>query len=166
MDLVRSTCEASCRALGIELGVAKFDLLISDDAVYVLEVTPRLGGPRFGTEMVPLSNGTNVLRAAIQQAMGEEIDMGLLRPKFERGMASFTIFAADSGRIESIEGLERASSIDGFYDFKWWRAGGYHLGSRVTKNMKLGYYIVSAETRSEVLDRAREAEETIRIVIR
>lgn len=162
---IYSVCNDSAAALGIKDGIVKYDLIIFDNKVYVFEVTPRLGGPRFGTEMIPLSNGTNILRAAIQQAVGDAIDTSLLLPKSEKGMVAFTIFSKTDGIIKNISGIEDLTRVDGFYDFSWWRRQGFCEGDKVKKNRKLGYYIVSANSRNEALKRAKDVEALIDVEI-
>lgn len=162
---VHTICEKAAAALGILEGVVKFDLILYQDRIHVLEVTPRLGGPRFGTEMIPLSNGTNILKAAIQHLLGEAVNTTLLQAQFERGMVAFSVFSPCGGTIRAIDGLDEIRNLQGFYDFKWWKGGGYRVGDRVTARKKLGYYIVQAATRDEALALAQAVEERIRIEV-
>lgn len=161
------TTERAAHALGIDFGVVKADIICPPQGgPLVLEITPRLGGPRFGTEMVPLSNGTCILRAAIQQAVGEEIDASLLLPKFTRGMVNRSLFPAP-GIIKSINGLSEVYTIDGFYDFKWWSVAGLKVGDAVlspeNNSGEVGYFIVHAETRERAIELADEIERMIEI---
>ncbi|AXP49220.1 ATP-grasp domain-containing protein [Bacillus subtilis] len=159
--------EEAALALGIKNGIVKGDLILHNKQIKVLEITPRLGGPRFGTEMIPLSNGTNILRAAIQQALHEEIDYNYLNPKYEKGMVNRTIFA-QPGIITNIEGLEEIKNLPGYYDFKWWKFPPYSVGDIVKKprNMAegIGYIIVTGKDRKEASKNANLIEQTIRII--
>lgn len=99
--------ELAALSLGIYNGVVKGDLIYNPTiGVSVLELSARLGGPRFGTEMVPLSNGTCILKAAIQQALGEIIDLSLLTSKFSKGMVNRSIFPKP-GYIKKISGIDK-----------------------------------------------------------
>ncbi len=159
--------EKAALAVGITNGVAKGDLIyVPGCGILIFEVTARLGGPRFGTEMVPLSNGTNILKAAIQQALGEEIDRTLLQPRYSRGMVNRSIFPPP-GRVISIRGLSEAQSLPGFYDFKWWMPEGLEVGS-VIKPYEygcgdVGYFIAAGGSREEAIAHADNIEHTIRI---
>lgn len=160
---IHSTCQKSAEALDIESGVLKFDIKISGELIYVFEVTPRLGGPRFGTEIVPLNNGTELLKAMVMQSLGVPVDTSLLTAKKSSGVVAFTVFAKASGIIKAIKGLDNISSIAGFYDYKWWNLKGYGSGDKVKKGERLFYYIVEGRDRKEAMDRAKQLESLVEI---
>ncbi|MDY0042487.1 MAG: ATP-grasp domain-containing protein [Desulforhabdus sp.] len=160
-----SVTECAAKALGIQCGPVKADLIISQpNEVFVLEIAARLGGPRFGTEMIPLGNGTCILRAAIQQALGDEVDVSLLRSTFNRGMVNRSIFP-NPGRVVSIRGLAEAAALGGFYDFKWWRPEGLCAGALVEKPRygcgDVGYIVATGKTREDALLATDRIENTI-----
>jgi len=96
------------RALGIEGGPSKGDLIIKDDVVYVLEVTSRTS-PGFAAEMQPLNSGIEPLVALLKWATGEPLDAELLKAKFSRGVAH-RYFQHKPGVVDAIEGLELLSN--------------------------------------------------------
>lgn len=156
-------------SLGIHTGVVKGDIIISDSGdVRVIELAARPGGPRFGTEMVPLSNGTCILKAAIQQALGEAPDISLLMPKFSKGMVNRSLFPGP-GIISQISGLEKIKTSAGFYDFKWW-------GSELTAGDvihpcengcgNVAYFIATGETRDDAIANANNIEAGVVIITR
>lgn len=150
--------ESAAAALGIENSVVKADLIITDDnRIFIFELTPRLGGPRFGTEMIPLHNGTNILKAAIKQALGEEVDLNDLKPKFNKGVVNRSIFP-EPGIINSIEGLDKIKTLPGYYDYKWWGIEPLEIGSEI-KNPEngcggVGYLIITGEDRETAIKNA------------
>lgn len=151
-------------SLGITNGVVKGDLLYTfDNEPFVLEISARLGGPRFGTEMVPLSNGTNILKAAIQQALNEEINLDLLKPNFNHGMVNRSIFPKP-GIIKKILGLDSISKMHGFYDFKWWNRE-LKIGDKINEyNYGCGsvaYFIATGKSREDALNNADAIEKKI-----
>lgn len=153
--------EKAALSLGIKSGVVKGDIIISDSGkVYVLELAARLGGPRFGTEMVPLSNGTCILKAAIQQSMGEPIDLSLLMPKFNKGMVNRSLFPPP-GVIRKISGLDTIKTRAGYYDFKWWgpeiRVGDTIMACENGCG-NVAYFIASGETRDKAIFNADQIE--------
>ena len=159
--------QKAAHALGITDGVVKGDLIVNEKGtVYVFELAARLGGPRFGTEMVPISNGTNILRAAIQQAIGEKIDISLLERKYNKGMVNRAIFPAP-GKVTSITGLGELNKCDGFYDFKWFTDTPLSEGDIIPEykdnSCTVAYFIASGETREEALKNADTIERKIKI---
>lgn len=162
--------ENAAKVLNIMNGVVKADLILNkENEVKIFEITPRLGGPRFGTEMIPLHNGTNILEAAIQQALGEKINMDYLTPKFSRGVVNRSIFP-DEGIITNITGLEEIRHLLGFYDFKWWSISPLKVGDKISKPEygcgEAGYIIVTGKNRNEALENADRIENAIKIITR
>ncbi|WP_252930207.1 ATP-grasp domain-containing protein [Paracoccus sp. 08] len=166
-EIVELTASAA-KALNINFGVVKSDIIFDKKrGAMVLEIAPRLGGPRFGTEMVPLANGTNILKATIQQAVGDEIDFSLLKPSQLGGMVNRSLFPTP-GRVVEISGFERLSDIPGFYDFKWWNIRPLAVGDIISKpennSGDIGYFITYGKDREEALKAADMVEATIKIV--
>lgn len=166
IDIMRRITEHAALALEITDGVVKGDLIrAANGAVYVLEITCRMGGPRFGTEMVPLSNGTSLLKAALQQCTGQSIDLTLLRPRYMRGMVNRSIFP-QPGRVKSLEGLETIKKLPGFYDFKWWKRP-IEPGDIISRPDhgcgSVGYIIATGSNADEASKNADLIEQTIKI---
>ncbi|WP_155969937.1 ATP-grasp domain-containing protein [Streptococcus ruminantium] len=152
-------------ALGISEGVVKADIIQSKlGELYVLEITPRLGGPRFGTEMIPLSNGTNILKAYIQQLLNEEVDMKLLTPQYKNCVINRSIFL-EEGVISEVT-FDSTFDQVGFYDFKWWGITPIETGSEVTRPKygcgNVGYIISYGKTREEAIANTDRIESTIK----
>lgn len=167
IEQFRKITEKAALSLGIDKGIVKGDLIYTTDKqIKVFEITPRLGGPRFGTEMVPLSNGTNLLLAAIQQALGEKIDMENLKPKYRRGLVNKAIFPKE-GIIDSIEGIEYIKTLPGYYDFKWLKDIPLKKGDVIEKaeNMcgGVGYIIATGKNREDAILNANLIEKNIHI---
>ena len=66
----------------------------------------RLGGGYITSNLVPISCGVDLVRAAVQLALGEEPDLRE-RPGGTRG-AAVRFLAPPPGRIRAIHGLEQA----------------------------------------------------------
>lgn len=166
---LRFVTQKAALALGIYDGVVKGDIIVSiSGGVFVLELAARLGGPRFGTEMVPLSNGTCILRAAIQQALGEEIDLNLLKPKFSKGMVNRSIFPSP-GIICNITGVEKIKHKIGYYDFKWWSKElepGDIIQPYENGCGNVAYFIATGDTRNVAISNADNIEADIVIKTR
>lgn len=109
-ELIRTVTEAAVLALGIDESAFHAELKLTDAGPMVIEVGPRLGGDRIATHLVPLSTGVNLVRAAIQLAVGQVPD---LVPKWQRGAAIRYFHAPAAGVIEQVGGLERIQAMEG-----------------------------------------------------
>ncbi len=107
--------EDSIKAIGINFGVAKGDIIIDNGQPKVLEMAARTSGGRFASDMVPLSNGVNILKPLIQMSLGEKIDMELLIPKFNKAAVQ-RFFFPPPGKLISIKGIDESMKMPGVYD--------------------------------------------------
>lgn len=162
---VTQTVNAAIRALDIDWGVAKGDIIIDNGKVKIIEMAARTSGGRFCSLKVPLSTGINMLRPLILMSVGLEPDLNDLKPKFNRGVAERFIFPKP-GKIIKIRGVDEASRLEGIYKI--------HLNEdikvggkieRVTDHtMRKGYVIAIGETREQAIERAKKAIEMIKII--
>lgn len=161
---IKKIVELASVSLGILNGVVKADIIKAKNGkVYILELTPRLGGPRFGTEIIPLYNGTNILKAYIQQLLGEKIELNLLFPKYSRGVANLSIFSRP-GIIKNVT-INSIKDMPGFYDFKWWNISEPKEGDEIIRPEygcgNLGYIIATGFSREDAMNNAKNIEKEI-----
>jgi biotin carboxylase len=102
---VERVVERASRALGIERGVTKGDVVLSPEGPVVIEIAARLSGGDFCSGLVPLGSGVDYVRAALELALGETPDLDALAPRFQRAVAN-RYFFPEPGRVVSIEGTE------------------------------------------------------------
>ena len=93
--------EFVARKVGIKVGPAKFDLLISNNKLIILEMTTRLSGGFDCQYLVPAATGKNVIKAAMLTALGEEFNSELLKNKFNRGAMTSSVWPKP-GKIKKI----------------------------------------------------------------
>ncbi len=165
---VTQTVDAAIRALGIDWGVAKGDIIIgSDGKVRIIEMAARTSGGRFCSLKVPLSTGINMLRPLILMTVGCIPNLDDLKPKFNKGIAERFIFPKP-GKIIKIKGIEEAEKMEGIYKVhidKDVRAG--VIIEPVTDHTKRkGYVIALGKTREEAVRRAESAVQKIKIITR
>lgn len=164
-NLIEKTVNRAIRALGINFGAAKGDILIHKGKPYVLEMAARSSGGRFCDTKVPLSNGVNILKSLIHMYLGEEVNLKELEPKYERGVAERTILP-DPGKVVSIKGVEEAKGMEGIY--KVYIKPEIKIGSFIEpiKNNadKIGYVIALGKTREQAVQRAEQAVQMIGII--
>jgi len=157
--------EDSIRALGINFGVAKGDIILNNGTPKVLEMAARTSGGRFASDMVPLSSGVNILKPLIQMSLDEEIDMEFLKPKFYRAAAQ-RFFFPSPGKLKSINGIEKSLKIPGVYDIfinQNFKIGDY-IKPITNHSERIGHVITSAETREKAISIAENVIKEVRFV--
>lgn len=115
--LPKKTKEAACevmkdgiRALGITTGAAKGDIKITKDGPMIGELAARLSGGFMSAYTYPLSSGVNLMKAAIEVALGQE--PGNLEPVMNQ-VAIERAIITKPGFVKKITGLEEALKIPG-----------------------------------------------------
>jgi biotin carboxylase len=102
--------EAGVSALGLTHCAFHAELKITRDGPKIVEIGARLGGDRISTHLTPLSTGVNLVRAAIQIAVGQKPN---ILPSMARGAAIRYFHADCCGTVEGIEGLDEIASLPG-----------------------------------------------------
>lgn len=107
---IRIVTELGVRALELSDCAFHAELRIHRDEPKIVEIGARLGGDRIATHLTPLSTGVNLVRGAIEIAVGKKPDA---TPTIMRGSAVRYFRAHRCGTVESIEGLDQVSSMKG-----------------------------------------------------
>jgi biotin carboxylase len=164
-DAVARTAEAAGRALGIERGVAKGDLVLTREGPKVIEVAARLSGGDLCESLVPLATGVNYVRAAIDLAVGKEPDFDALVPRIERCVANRYFFPAP-GVLAEVRGLEAAHAQDWVEKIEVYYSPGEEVPPALSHAHRGGVFIVSAPDRATLEERIDWVYRTVEIVTR
>ncbi len=163
--------ESAIKALGIDIGVAKGDIIVTKDgSPKMLEMAARVSGDYFASHTTPLNNGTDLISALIQQAVGDEINLDFLKWKYNRGVALRYCWPKP-GRIIEINGFEEAKSLPGVKFIKWeqyWEDKNIGINTIITKptshEERVASVLTSSETREEAVKLANYVTNKIKIV--
>lgn len=87
-EQVISIIKKSLSALGVNNLPFHCDLILNDDKIFVQEITSRIAGGQFATKLVPHSNGINIVKNIVRQALGLAIVPEELNTKFSKNVIS------------------------------------------------------------------------------
>lgn len=93
--------EKISRKIGIKVGPAKFDLMISENKLIILEMTTRLSGGFDCQYLVPAATGKNIIEASMLTSLGKKFNSELLKNKFNKVGMTSSIWPK-TGKIKSI----------------------------------------------------------------
>ena len=103
----------AANAIGMDNGAFKGDLVIRpDNSVGVIELAGRTSGGFDSQYRKPLSFGINIIKSAIDIALGVELDFRDIVPKWVKYTSTYSVIS-ESGVIESISGFDDCLNIDG-----------------------------------------------------
>jgi len=100
-------------ALGIRFGPVKSDLILTREGFRILELAPRLHGPKGTLHLLPLAFGFHPIVAALRVLTGMTLREVDLRPRQTRAATIVAIPPIPGRRLEAIGGLKEASAIPG-----------------------------------------------------
>ena len=167
-EKVLITVNSAIRALGINLGVAKGDIIIKDNKAYILEMAARTSGGWFCAGTVPIATGVNILNPIIKMSVGDPIDENDLKPKFNRAACQRYIIPTEEGIFVRIEGLEDAKKMPGVGMLTIFnRPKEDDLIKKATNHSeRFGQLITEGENINEAIVKCENAMKLIKIVVK
>ncbi len=154
--------EAHTRAIGIDLGAAKADIIWTAGGPIVLEMTARLSGGFHSQYTSPLAHGTNDIKATLDLALGRKLDPADVTPRWSRHSICRALFPSP-GLITEIHGVEEALALRGVERVLFRMSVGEEIRPYRHCADRAGFVITCADTREEALSAAEAAERCIRV---
>jgi len=105
--------EKAIKALGIKWGVAKGDILLHNNKVYILEMASRTSGGWFCAGTVPLATGVNILKSLIRMSVNDTVDLNDLKPTIYKVACQRYIIPNQSGKFVKFIGVNKARKMPG-----------------------------------------------------
>jgi biotin carboxylase len=155
--LVEAEFEKAARALGIDWGPAKGDMIFGDDGKpYVIEIAARLSGGNFCYDKVPWSTGVDIVDILVDMAVGNEVDPKRFTPTRNLATSQRYFFPAP-GTIARIDGLAAAQALPHIRKVDVWARPGETIAALENHPSRVGYVISCAATRDEAVAAAQAA---------
>lgn len=164
-EVLDEACEVmklGIKALGINIGAAKGDIKVTKKGVMIGELASRLSGGFMSAYTYPLSSGVNLMKAAVEVALGQEpsnLEPSLNRVAIERSIIP------KPGIIKKIEGLEEALKIPGIAEIFINVKAGDRVVQPKSNVEKSGHIIAVGDTLEEAEESVRKCRELLRIEI-
>lgn len=152
----------SAKAIGLEHGVMKGDVVLTKDGPAIIEVAARLSGGDFCEGLVPLGTGVNYVRNVIRLALGDEVDLSELVPSRHDAVAN-RYFFANPGTFEAIEGVEEVIAKDWIKKFELWYKPGDIIPETRSHGQRFGVFVVVAPDRDTAQERVDWVYDTVKI---
>jgi biotin carboxylase len=153
---VRDTVAAAAKAMGIDNGTVKGDIVVHDGKVYVIELAARLSGGYFCTREIPLNTGVDFIGAAVRIALGETVAAQEASPKFQHCVTQRYAFPPP-GRVLRISGVDKARRIPGIEEVLITARIGDILRHPTDSNCSAAMVLACGKTREETLSTAEAA---------
>jgi isopentenyl diphosphate isomerase/L-lactate dehydrogenase-like FMN-dependent dehydrogenase/biotin carboxylase len=164
-ELQNAACEImrnGIKALGITIGCAKGDIKLTKHGAMVGEIAARLSGGFMSAYTFPLSSGVDLMKAAIEIALGQEpgnLEAIRHRVSIERAII------CKPGIVRKICGLEDAYKIPGIAEIFINVKPGDRVVVPRSNVEKAGHIIAVADSLEQAEEAVRKCRETIKIEI-
>ncbi len=125
------------------------------------ELAARLGGGH-DAELCRVALGVDLNGVALSAALGEEVPTAALAPVARVGGACVRFLVPPPGELQRTAGVEDAFAQEGIRGIRIYRRPGHRFGDFRRGADRAGAILAVGDTRTEALQRADRAEETIR----
>lgn len=160
-DKLYALVEKTARLLGITVGTAKADTMVTKRGPVIIEMTTRLSGGFDSQYLVPAATGKNVLRVAILTALGKPFPGSLLEDH-KNGVALLdSLWPTPGEKIIAIEGVEKAKKMPGFVLFSIRYGVGDIVEVPIDSTKRICFAIVSGKDRKEAKENLKRILNTI-----
>jgi biotin carboxylase len=163
LDGVVDAARAAAAAVGLQNGPSYTQVRIGADGPKVMELAARLGGGH-DAELVEAATGAPLNDLAIDFALGGRPEPpGAAEDRV--GGACVAFLVAPPGKLRAVEGLDRASALDGVVWTRVYRRPGWLFGPLLRGPDRAGAVLAVGHSREEALQRARRAAEAVRFQV-
>lgn len=161
--LVMKEFENGVRALGIDWGPAKGDMVFCNGKAYVIEIAARLSGGNFCYDHVPLGTGVDIVDTYIDMAVGNSIDVECFKAKFQKGVAQRYFFPG-TGKLKEIRGLDKIKAMDSIVKIEFFTDEGDVIKKQTNHTTRVGYVIAVGKDKEEAVKSAEKAIKTVEFI--
>lgn len=159
-DAIKKLVTIAAKSLGIHTGPAKSDIIEDEAGFKILEMPARLSGGFHSQYTTPLSTGMEPIKAVLQMAVGEEVNMSFIKPQKHRFSMCSGLFPKQ-GTIVSINGIEDALKIKGVEEIICIKGPGDIITPYIDNGKRFFWIITSGNSREEVLEIFQKAKSKI-----
>jgi isopentenyl diphosphate isomerase/L-lactate dehydrogenase-like FMN-dependent dehydrogenase/biotin carboxylase len=149
------------RALGINMGAAKGDIKVTESGAKVGEIAARLSGGFMSAYTYPYATGVNLIRNAIDIALGHP-PYNLVPTK--NWISIEHSFIPSPGIVGEITGIDKAMSIPGVKNIFLNVKTGDEVKEPKSNVEKAGNFIVVKENREDAWKLVKQVLDTVKIV--
>lgn len=147
-------------ALGIRMGFAHAEIMITSQGPRLIEIAARGCGARIATNLLPELTGVDLLELRLRQALGEVVQMPKVRTDLF-GICRF--FDFKPGTVRNVGSKQEAASIDGVVHLDFELNVGDCLQSVVSGDQRPGFVLAKANSRARAIEIADEVTRVLAV---
>lgn len=160
-EQIRDLACRAVKAVGINIGPAHVEMILTDKGPKMVELGARMGGDCITTHLVPLSTGIDMVADTIKLACGETAD---INQKWNKGSA-IRYFKTPIGVLKKIECVEEAKAVLGVKEISFVHSIGETVGNIGSSGDRIGFVIAQGDTSDDAEKICERALNTIKIEV-
>jgi len=150
--------------LGVNLGAAKYDFIVTSEGPRIIEMTVRLSGGYDCQYLVPATTGKSILRAAVKTAIGEKFDNSYLVDRLHLVGVTGSLWPKQ-GVIKAINGVDVALNLPGIEKIFFRSKVGDFIEPYIDCTRRTCFIIATGVSEFEARENLYKAEQAINIEI-
>lgn len=159
IDIIKNLTIKAAKAIGIELGPAHVEIMLSEKGPKVIELGARMAGDCIASHLVPLSTGIDMVKATIDITLGSEPN---IEPMYKKGSA-IRYFDVPEGIISSISGIDQALNTEGVKECFFSMGIGDEVKTVRSSTDRIGFIIAQGKNAIEAINVCESAISKINI---
>ena len=161
-EQVRQVVRRAVQALGIHLGMAHTEVIVTPDGPRLVETGARGGGGHIFHTLIQAVSGINAPVVTAQVLTGDDV---VLPPLQQRGGVYRFLTAPNAGVLRAVRNLEQALSLDGVLDVGVTKKLGDRVGQLNNSLDRPGFVVTSGRDRAEAMAVADTVESMVRFEV-
>ena len=162
--VVYALVERAARALSIEVGPVKADVVWTDSGPVILELAPRFHGDVSTAYVTPLATGGSPVKAWIAYLMEAVNPLQYLEQRAFQFAGWMALFPAVNGVLKAISGLDRARAVTGIRDVLMTVRPGAHIKRHADNSTVCGFIWGVGHNQQGLFKSLAEAQSFIQFV--
>lgn len=162
-DQIRDIAKRAVMALGIKMGPAHVEIIVTKEGPKIVELGARLGGDCITSHLVYLSTGIDMIKETIKVVCGEEPN---LISEYEKGATIRFLTGKIQGIFDSVKNVEKARAIPGIVEIENIMRVGELIGMVKSSDDRVAYVIAQGETVREASEIAEKAISMMKVYVR
>lgn len=133
-----------------------------DGKAYIMEVSPRGGGNRLA-EMIRYASGVDMIKAAVQAAVGLPID-NVEQPKYDGCWAEYVLHSKVDGKFKELW-IEPDFATNNVVEVDLWINQGDEIHSFTAANFAIGTVVMKFASQEELESKLNAMERFIKVIV-
>jgi len=133
-----------------------------DGKAYIMEVSPRGGGNRLA-EMIRYASGVDMVKAAVQSAVGLPIDE-IKQPEYKGYWAEYVLHSRIAGRFTELW-IDNSIMNNNVEEIDLWVGKGDMIQSFSAANFAIGTVVLKFDTQEELEEKINNIDAYIKVIV-